>query len=67
MYFSRIIFWRHLNLMSLDRSFVSVVAVIFATLAESPGRQFVLAIIALACIAGTPLLCLFSPILRKIN
>jgi MFS transporter, DHA1 family, staphyloferrin A biosynthesis exporter len=58
---------RVMSLMSLDRGLVSVGAVISGALAESLGPQLGLAIIALACIVITVLICFFSPILRQIN
>jgi len=58
---------RVLSLMSLDRGFVSVGAVISGALAETLGPQFGLAIIALACIAVTLQIYFFVPTLRKIN
>jgi MFS family permease len=58
---------RVLSLMSLDRGFVSVGAVLSGALAETLGPQFGLAIIALACIGVTLLIYFFSPALRKIN
>lgn len=58
---------RVMSLMSLDRGFVSVGAVISGALAETFGPQLGLAVIALACIAATLLICFFSPTLRKIN
>lgn len=58
---------RVMSLMSLDRGFVSVGAVISGALAETLGPQFGLAVIGLACIAVTMLICFFSPTLRKIN
>ena len=58
---------RVLSLMSLDRGFVSVGAVISGALAETLGPQFGLAIVALACIAVTLLIYFLVPTLRKIN
>ncbi|MHB8791591.1 MAG: MFS transporter [Desulfobulbaceae bacterium] len=58
---------RVLSLMSLDRGFVSVGAVISGALAETLGPQFGLAIISLACIVVTLLIYFFVPTLRKIN
>lgn len=58
---------RVMSLMSLDRGLVSVGAVISGALAESLGPQLGLAVIALACIVITVLICFFSPILRQIN
>jgi MFS transporter, DHA1 family, staphyloferrin A biosynthesis exporter len=58
---------RVMSLMSLDRGLVSVGAVISGALAETLGPQLGLAVIALACIVVTLLICLFSPTLRQIN
>ncbi len=58
---------RVLSLMSLDRGFVSVGAVLAGGLAEALGPQFGLAVIALTCIGITILLFFFIPALRKIN
>jgi MFS family permease len=58
---------RVLSLMSLDRGFVSVGAVLAGGLAEALGPQYGLAVIALTCIGITVLLFFFIPALRKIN
>jgi len=58
---------RVLSLMSLDRGFVSVGAVMAGGLAEALGPQFGLAVIALTCIVITVLLFFFIPALRKIT
>lgn len=58
---------RVMSLMSLDRGFVSVGAVISGGLAETFGPQFGLAIVALACIAITVQIYFLIPALRKIN
>ncbi len=58
---------RILSLMSLDRGFVSVGAVLSGGLAEALGPQSGLAVIALTCIGITVLLFFFIPTLRKIN
>jgi MFS family permease len=58
---------RVLSLMSLDRGFVSVGAVLAGGLAEALGPQFGLAVIALSCIGITFLIFFFIPALRKIN
>jgi MFS family permease len=58
---------RVLSLMSLDRGFVSVGAVLAGGLAEALGPQFGLAVIALSCIGITFLIFFFVPALRKIN
>ena len=58
---------RVLSLMSLDRGFVSVGAVMAGGLAEALGPQYGLAVIALTCIGITVLLFFFIPALRKIN
>ena len=58
---------RVLSLMSLDRGFVSVGAVLAGGLAESLGPQLGLAVIALSCIGITFLIFFFIPALRKIK
>jgi MFS family permease len=58
---------RVLSLMSLDRGFVSVGAVLAGGLAETFGPQFGLAALALTCIGITLLIFFFIPALRKIN
>lgn len=58
---------RVLSLMSLDRGFVSVGAILSGGLAETFGPQLGLAIIALACIVITLQMYFFIPVLRKIN
>jgi MFS family permease len=58
---------RVLSLMSLDRGFVSVGAVLAGGLAEALGPQTGLVVLALACIAVTLLIFFFVPALRKIN
>ena len=58
---------RVLSLMSLDRGFVSVGAVMAGGLAEALGPQWGLAIIALTCIGITILLFFLIPALRRIT
>jgi MFS family permease len=58
---------RVLSLMSLDRGFVSVGAVMAGGLAEILGPQLGLAVIGLSCMGITSLLFLFIPALRKIK
>jgi len=58
---------RVLSLMSLDRGFVSVGAVMAGGLAEALGPQFGLAVIALTCIGITVPLFFFIPALREIT
>jgi MFS family permease len=58
---------RVLSLMSLDRGFISVGAIMAGGLAEALGPQFSLAVIALTCIGITVLLFFFIPALRKIT
>jgi MFS family permease len=58
---------RVLSLMSLDRGFVSVGAVLAGGLAEALGPQSGLAVLALSCIGITLLISFFIPALRKIN
>ena len=58
---------RVLSLMSLDRGFVSVGAVLAGGLAEALGPQSGLAVIALSCIGITLLIFFFIPALRQIK
>jgi MFS family permease len=58
---------RVLSLMSLDRGFVSVGAVLAGGLAETLGPQLGLAVMALSCIGITVLIFFFVPAIRKIN
>ena len=58
---------RVLSLMSLDRGFVSVGAVLAGGLAEALGPQTGLAVLALSCIGITFLIFFLVPVLRKIN
>jgi MFS family permease len=58
---------RVLSLMSLDRGFVSVGAVLAGGLAEAFGPQSGLAILALICIGITFLIFFFIPALRKME
>jgi MFS family permease len=58
---------RVLSIMTLDRGFISVGAIMAGALAEALGPQFGLAVIAFACIVITVLLFFFIPVLRKIN
>jgi len=58
---------RVLSLMSLDRGFVSVGAVMAGGLAEVLGPQLGLAVIGLSCMGITSLLFFFIPALRKIK
>ncbi len=58
---------RVLSLLSLDRGFVSLGAVIAGVLAQACGPLIGLAILALACIALTSAICAMSPAIRKIK
>lgn len=58
---------RVISLMSLDRGFVSVGAVISGGLAEMLGPQSGLAAIGVLCVVATMQLFIFIPALRKIN
>jgi MFS family permease len=58
---------RVISLMSLDKGFISVGAIMAGGLAEALGPQFSLAVIALTCIGITVLLFFLIPALRKIN
>jgi MFS family permease len=58
---------RVLSIMTLDRGFISVGAIMAGGLAETLGPQFGLAVIASTCIGITALLFFFIPALRKIN
>ena len=58
---------RVLSLMSLDRGFVSIGAVMAGGLAEALGPQLGLAVIALTCIGITVLLFFSIPALRRIT
>ena len=58
---------RVLSLMSLDRGFVSVGAVLAGGLAEALGPQSGLAVLALTCIGLTLMVFFFIPALRRIQ
>jgi MFS family permease len=58
---------RVLSLMSLDRGFVSVGAILAGGLAEALGSQLGLAVMALTCIGITFLIFFFIPALRKMK
>lgn len=58
---------RVLSLMSLDRGFVSVGAVLAGGLAEALGPQLGLEVLALTCIGLTLMIFFFIPALRKID
>jgi MFS family permease len=58
---------RVLSLMSLDRGFVSLGAVLAGTLAETLGPQTGLLVLGLSCISVMVLLFFLLPALAKIN
>lgn len=58
---------RVLSLMSLDRGFVSVGAVLAGGLAEALGPQLGLEVLALTCIGLTLMIFFFIPALRRID
>lgn len=58
---------RVLSLMSLDRGFVSVGAVLAGGLAETLGPQYGLAVLALTCIGLTLLIFFLIPAIRKME